>query len=375
MNILICPDKFKGSLDAREVCSAVASGFASVARDAHIRSVPLADGGEGTCDLLTEWHDGNRIQVEVHGPLFAPITAHYGLSKDGKTAFIEMAVASGLTLIAPAQRNPLLTTTLGTGEMIADAMRRGAKKIILGIGGSATNDAGIGMATALGYTFHDASGEVLKPTGDNLIHIRSIDTSSVNPLLTGVSVTALCDVTNPLFGPDGAAHVYGPQKGAGPQEVQLLDGGLQNFRRVVHKSLKRSVDFPGAGAAGGLGAGAKAFLNAAMEKGVNYFIKSTQLEEHVRQADLIITGEGKIDSQTFSGKVVSEVIRIARKEGKTVVAICGKCDLSDTQINDYGVSKVIALVTEGTTSESAIQHAAEHIKRRIMEEYDHIMNL
>lgn len=375
MNILICPDKFKGSLNAKEVCRAVASGFARLNPDALIRSVPLADGGEGTCDLLTEWHNGSRIQIEVPGPLFTPLMAHYGLSKDGTTAFIEMAVASGLTLISPEHRNPLFTTTLGTGEMIADALHRGVREIILGIGGSATNDAGIGMATALGYRFYDAGGEALKPTGDNLIHIRSIDTSSVNPLLKEVNVIALCDVTNPLYGPNGAAYVYGPQKGAGPQEVQLLDAGLQNFKRVVRKFLKSSVDFPGAGAAGGLGAGARVFLNAAMEKGVSHFIKSTRLDEEVRQADLIITGEGKIDSQTFSGKVVSEVIMLAQKEGKRVVVICGKCDVSESELNTHGIMKVISLIDEATSPGSAIQHAAAHITRKVMEEYKNIVNL
>jgi glycerate kinase len=375
VNILICPDKFKGSLNAKEVCIAVAGGFARLNPDLLIRSVPLADGGEGTCDLLTEWYDGNRIQIEVHGPLFTPVMAYYGLSKDGKTAFVEMAVASGLTLIGPEHRSPLRTTTLGTGEIIADALHREVSKIILGIGGSATNDAGIGMATALGYRFYDAGGDELKPTGDNLIHMRSIDSSSVDPLLKKVQVVALCDVTNPLYGLDGAAYVYGPQKGASPDEVELLDAGLRNFRRVVHKFLRTSVDFPGAGAAGGLGAGARAFLNAAMEKGVNHFIKSTRLEEEVRQADLIITGEGKIDSQTFSGKVVSEVIRLAQREAKPVVAICGQCDVSVSELNKHGIRKVISLIDEHTSSESAIQHAANHITRKIMEEYENIMDL
>lgn len=375
VNILICPDKFKGSLSAKEVCSAVASGFVRLNPEVLIRSVPLADGGEGTCDLLTEWYDGNRIRIEVHGPLFTPVMAHYGLSKDGDTAFIEMAVASGLTLVRPEDRSATLTTTLGTGELIADALHRNVRKIILGIGGSATNDAGMGMATALGYRFYDAGGDALKPTGDNLIHLRSIDASSVDPLLKEVQVVALCDVTNPLYGPDGAAYVYGPQKGASPQDVELLDAGLQNFRRIVHKFLKSSVDFPGAGAAGGLGAGAKVFLNAVMEKGVNHFIKSTRLDEEVRRADLIITGEGKIDGQTFSGKVVSEVIRLAQKEGKPVVAICGRCDVSESELNNHGISKVITLVDKDTTPESAIQNAANHITRKVMEEYGYIANL
>ncbi|MEX2233257.1 MAG: glycerate kinase [Cyclobacteriaceae bacterium] len=368
MTILICPDKFKGSLNAREVCNAITSGLLEVNPNARIQSVPLADGGEGTCDLLTEWSNGTYVEIEVHGPLFNHLTARYGISKDRDTAFIEMAVASGLTLLKPEERNPLATTSLGTGEMIRDAIDRKVNKIILGIGGSATNDAGIGMASALGYGFCDAGGEDLKPTGENLIHLHHIKTNSVNLLLKKVQVVALCDVTNPLYGPTGAAHVYGPQKGADKQAVELLDGGLRNFRRVVHKYLKTSVDFPGAGAAGGLGAGAKVFLNATMEKGVNYIIKNTQLVEKINNADLIITGEGKIDDQSFSGKVVSEVIRLARNAGKPVIAVCGKCDVSEEETKAYGIQKVISLVDQETSPESAIQHAANHIRRKIIME-------
>ncbi|HET9487930.1 MAG TPA: glycerate kinase [Chryseosolibacter sp.] len=375
MNILICPDKFKGSLSAKEVCDAVAEGLLKNNPGVVIRSVPLADGGEGTCDLLTEWYEGSKIELEVHGPLLSPVRATYGLSKDGKTAFIEMAGASGLTLLNAGDRNPLMTTTLGTGELIADAIRRKVGKIILGIGGSATNDAGIGMAQALGYKFLDAGGEALKPTGENLIHIKWIDGGSVDPLLRAVSVITLCDVANPLFGPEGAAYVYGPQKGANQQAVELLDAGLRNFRRVVHKYLKTSVDFPGAGAAGGLGAGAKVFLNASIEKGINYIIQSTLLTEKIREADLVITGEGKIDRQTFSGKVVSEVMTLAGKMGKPVVAICGKCDLPQKELDGYGLKKVIALVDGYTTAESAIEHAALHISRKVMEECKNITEL
>ena len=375
MTILICPDKFKGSLNAKEVCIAVAAGLLQVDPQAVVQSVPLADGGEGTCDLLTEWYQGSNIELEVHGPLFSPVTARYGISREGDTAFIEMAVASGLTLIKPEERNPLITTSLGTGEMIADALNRKIKKIILGIGGSATNDAGIGMASALGYTFCDADGEILKPTGENLIHLHHINITALNPSWKDVQIIALCDVTNPLYGPEGAAYVYGPQKGADKAAVELLDAGLRNFRRVVHKYLKRSVDFPGAGAAGGLGAGAKVFLNASMQKGVTYIIQNTLLIEKINNADLIITGEGKIDSQTFSGKVVSEVVRLARDAGKPVIAICGKCEVSDEETASFGLKKVISLVDDETTQESAIQDASALIARKISEEFKNFMRL
>jgi len=367
VNILICPDKFKGSVNAKEVCNAVRNGLLAIHPDAHIESVPLADGGEGTCDLLTEWSEGSHIEIEVHGPLFSPVKARYGISRENDTAFIEMARASGLTLLKPEDRDPLLATSLGTGEMIADALDRNVKKIILGIGGSATNDAGMGMASALGYVFCDAEGEILKPIGENLIHLRYIRTDAVHPLLKSVAVTALCDVTNPLYGPDGAAHVYGPQKGAGKQAVELLDAGLRNFRRMAHKYLKTSVDFPGAGAAGGLGAGCRVFLNATMEKGVNYIIRKTGLQEKITHADLIITGEGKIDQQSFSGKVISEVIRVGRLAGKPVIAICGICEIPQEETASYGLRKVISLVDSHTTPESAIQNAQAKISERISE--------
>lgn len=365
MTILIAPDKFKGSLHAKEVCQAVTKGLLQIDSKAVIESVPLADGGEGTCQLLTEWYKGTEIHLTVHGPLFTPVSAYYGISEKGDTAFIEMAVASGLTLLKPEERNPLLTTTFGTGEMIADALKRQVKRIILGLGGSATNDAGIGMAAALGYRFCDAEGEELKPTGENLIHIHHIETKGVNPLLRQVQVVALCDVTNPLFGPEGAAQVYGGQKGGTAQDLVLLDAGLRNFRRVVHRYLKSSVDFPGAGAAGGLGAGAKVFLSASMEKGIAHIIQTTDLAQKILNADLIITGEGKVDDQTFSGKVVSEVLRLARKAGKPVVVICGKSDVSETDILQHGITKLITLVDDDTSSQSAMEHASRLIIGKI----------
>jgi glycerate kinase len=374
VNVLIAPDKFKGSLSAMEVCLAVANGLAQIDTNFVVQSVPLADGGEGTCDLLTQWHKGTKVQCIVHGPLFSRFDAHYGISQKGDSAFIETAMASGLSLLQPSERNPLFTTTLGTGELIADALNRNVKRIILGLGGSATNDAGMGMATALGYQFFDKQGELLKPIGENLIHLHHIQQQSVHPRLKRVEFIALCDVTNPLYGPGGAAFIYGPQKGASFQDVQLLDAGLRNFRRVVHKSLKARVDFPGAGAAGGLGAGAKVFLHAAMQKGIEHMTKSTDLEYKIKQADLIITGEGKIDQQTFSGKVVSEVTRLGLKSNKRVIAICGTSEITETELRAQGIEKVISLVDAHTTPESAIQNAVALISSRIALECKYLLN-
>lgn len=369
MNIVVAPDKFRGSLTAGEVCAAVAGGVLQARPEAVVQWVPLADGGEGTCDLLTEWSGGARIEMRVQGPLLTPVAAHYGLSKSGDTAFIEMAVASGLALLTAEERNPLLTSTVGTGELIADALSRGVGKIVLGIGGSATVDAGIGMASALGYRFLDSDGEQLKPVGENLIHIRSIDAGGVSPLLRNVAVVTLCDVTNPLSGPDGAAYVYGPQKGGDKPALGLLDAGLRNFKRMANKYLGVSADFPGAGAAGGLGAGAKVFLNASIEKGIDYIVRNAGLEEKIRNADCVITGEGKIDSQTFSGKVVSEVTRLAVASGKPLIAICGRCELAEGDWQSHGVGKLISLVGDGIAPETAMKEASSLITRKIAAEF------
>jgi glycerate kinase len=278
-----------------------------------------------------------------------------------------MAEASGLTLLSNEERDPLVTTSLGTGELIADALTRGVRKIILGIGGSATNDAGMGMASALGFEFFGSDGEILKPTGENLIHLRYIKTEGIHPLLREVEVTALCDVTNPLYGMEGAAHVYSPQKGADKPGVELLDAGLRNFRRVVHRYLRTSVDFPGAGAAGGMGAGARVFLNASIQSGVNYMIESTGLEQKIRGADWVITGEGKIDAQTFSGKVVSRVLGFAKGSRTPVIVVCGVCELPQEEILAKGVTRVITLADGSTSRESAIQNASKFISSRIAE--------
>jgi len=375
VRVIVCPDKFKGSLPATEVCRAIAEGVRRVHPSAEVQSYPMADGGEGTCELLTEWHGGKQLEVKVHGPLFKPLTAQYGISQDGRTAFIETAQASGLTLLSPEERNPLLTSTYGTGELIADAIERNVRNIILGLGGSATNDAGIGMASALGYVFCDVSGQPLKPVGENLIHIHHIKREGVNPQLKNVEFTALCDVTNQLYGPEGAAYVYGPQKGAGRSAIELLDGGLRNFRRVVHKYLKISVDFPGAGAAGGLGAGAKVFLSANIQRGVFYLMQSWRLAEKIRKADLVITGEGKIDQQTFSGKVVSEVARVAKEEGKSVIAVCGKSDIAAQELRSKGVHSLITLVDGDITEESAMKQASTHVTEKVAAELRRLSNL
>ena len=357
LKILIAPDKFKGSLTAKEVCEAVEEGLLQRKKEYKITSVPLADGGEGTCEILTHFFEGTMRTVEVSGPLFTPIKAEYGISKDGRTAFIEMAKASGLQLLEPKKRNPLYTTTLGTGELIKDALHEGVTKIILGVGGSATNDAGIGMASALGFEFFDAKGNPLKPVGENLNFIESIGKDKINPRLGEVEFITLCDVDNPLHGVNGAAFVYGPQKGADPQAVTVLDSGLHHFEKIVQAFFSISANFPGSGAAGGLGAGSKIFLGASLTKGITYIISATDLVKKIEDSDLIITGEGKLDHQSLFGKVVIEVSSLARRFNKPLLAICGKCELSADALQNAGIGQVISLTSDAVSAEESMARA------------------
>lgn len=365
MKVLIAPDKFKGSLTADEVAAAIAKGVRAVWPQAGIESIPLADGGEGTCALLTTHSQGTMIECTVTGPRFTRVPASYGISGDGQEAFIEMAAASGLMLLRPEDRDPLVTTTFGTGELIAHALDRQVSEIVLGIGGSATNDAGIGMASALGYRFFDSQGVELRPVGASLVHLHTMAASAAHARLGNVRVVALCDVTNRLYGPDGAAYVYAHQKGADRDALALLDEGLRNFSRVIEQATGIETNFPGAGAAGGLGAGARVFLNASLERGIDYMINTTGLVDRLKDVQLVITGEGRIDTQSLSGKVVLEVTRLARDAGIPTMAVCGSADLSPKDSARLGLQQIISLVDENTSAEHAIEHAAELISRRV----------
>lgn len=368
MNIFIAPDKFKGSLTSREVCDVISLALRSIHPNVVITMLPLADGGEGTCELLTHLNDGVTIHVDVSGPDFQTVNAQYGISKDGTTAFIEMAKASGLQLLSDEKRNPLYTTSLGTGEIIKHALDRGVKRIVLGIGGSATNDAGIGMASALGFEFLDGNGETLKPIGKSLVHLQHIKPGAVHPHLEKLETIVLCDVANFLYGEHGAAVIYGPQKGADEKAIALLDAGLRQFQTIAQNTFHIDVNFPGAGAAGGMGAGAKVFLHASIQKGMDYIIRSTGLRKKILSANLIITGEGTIDRQTSSGKVVGEVSRLASMLGKPVLALCGKCELNIEELKQIGIQKVIPLVNESTSEEEAMRNTPSLIRQRIIEE-------
>lgn len=355
MKILIAPDKFKGSLTALQVATAIRDGINYKDEVHEFTLLPLADGGEGTCEILTRNAGGVMRTVQVHDPLSRMINAQYGYDEKNRTAFIEMASASGLSLLKKEEQNPMHTSTFGTGEMILDAIKLGATQLVLGIGGSATNDAGIGLAAALGYEFKDKNDRLLKPVGASLIDIAFIDSSKVSDDVRRVSVIALCDVTNPLIGTSGAAHVYAPQKGASQEEVKMLDRGLRNFAEVALRTFSKSVDFPGAGAGGGIAGGAKAFLNLEVISGMAFVTKAVQLEDKIQWADLIITGEGKIDRQTLSGKVVASVAELASKHRKRTIAFCGICELRTNELNKIGISEIVSLTDPFTSLETAIR--------------------
>lgn len=364
MNILIAPDKFKESLTATEVCSIIQPTLININPDLNIDTVALADGGEGTCMILTEYNRGSLKTAQVFDPLMRTINSNYGISRDGRTAFIEMALASGLQLLNPEERNCTLTTSYGTGQLIVDAIDNGMTEIVLGIGGSATNDAGTGMAQALGYKFLSQEGHELDGIGANLIQIKSIDSSQVHSKLKGTKFTVLCDVENPLYGPNGAAYVFAKQKGATEKSTVMLDAGLQQFD-ILAQSMDCNLNFAGAGAAGGLGAGAKLFLNAHIRSGIEFVIEYTQLEEKIKHADLIITGEGKVDTQTMSGKVVRGVCEIAKHYDKKIIVVCGACELNDLQLNELGVAQTIALTGGGITSSEAIKNASKLLSEKV----------
>jgi glycerate kinase len=345
VTILVAPDKFRGSLEAAEVCDAIENGIRKAYPNAKVTTIPLADGGEGTSKILTRQANGSDVTTTVMDPLNRPVKATYGLSEDHQVAFIEMAAASGLGLLNIEERNPLLTSTFGTGQLIVDALDRGVKKIILGIGGSATTDGGIGMAEALGYSFKDQKGHTLLPNGQSLEKIASIDKHNADPRLALVSVVVACDVTNPLFGKEGAAFVYGPQKGADPEMVTRLDAGLENLSQVATRAFGRDVSLvPGAGAAGGLGAGCMWFLNAVLKDGISIVMEQCNISSLVEKADLVITGEGKVDEQTLAGKVVKGLAGLCRSHQVPLAVVCGTLQITPEQAKDAGMTYAVSVL-------------------------------
>jgi len=322
--VAIAPDSFKGSMTAMEAATCIETGLKRSLTGISCRKIPMADGGEGTVQAIVDATGGKFVKRTVTDPLGRKIKATFGLSGDGRTAVMEMAEASGLALLKPRERNPLKTSTYGTGEMIKHALKLGVRKILIGIGGSATNDGGIGMASALGIRFLDARGKTVKANGSRLDKIASIDISGIDPRLKGVEIEVACDVDNPLTGRNGAAQVYGPQKGATPEMVKQLDTGLRSLAAVIKKDLGLSIlKEPGSGAAGGLGGGLMAFLNGRLRPGVDIVIDSVKLSKRIKGCDLVITGEGRMDHQTAFGKTPAGVARTAKEQKLPVIAICG----------------------------------------------------
>ncbi|MBM3214883.1 glycerate kinase [Candidatus Poribacteria bacterium] len=358
MKIVIAPDSFKGSLSAQDAAEAIAQGFRRVFPDAHCETIPMADGGEGTAQSLVDATGGRRVHVEVRGPTGRRVVAHFGLLGDGETAAIEMAAASGLPLIPFGERNPLKATTYGTGELIRAALDEGARKLIIGIGGSATNDGGAGMAQALGAKLLDADGNELELGGGPLGALDRIDLSGMDARLSDVETVVACDVDNPLTGPRGASAIYGPQKGATPEMVQTLDASLVHYAKVLHRDLGKDVErIPGAGAAGGLGAGLMAFLNAQLRRGVEIVLDAVRFDERLDGAAFVVTGEGELNRQTAFGKTPMGVAQAAKRRGLPVFALAGTIAPDADVIYNVGIDAVIPIVPGPFTLESAIRDA------------------
>jgi glycerate kinase len=354
MKIVITPDKFKGSLTGFEFCDAVEEGFLNVFPQSTMVKKPLADGGDGTIEVVKHYLEGEKIDVIAKDPLFRPRKTSFVYSPTTSTAFIEMAEISGLKLLDEEERNCMFTSSVGTGELIVDAIKRGAQAIILGIGGSATNDGGMGMAHALGFRFLNVEGEELKPTGENLIEVHKIDASNTLPELQRIVFKVACDVTNPLFGKNGAAYVYAAQKGASLVEIELLDKGLENYAKVIREHYGVAMQqIKGAGAAGGMGAGALVFLNAQLTSGIELIKEIANFDQAIADADWIITGEGKLDGQTFSGKTISGVLAAAKEKNIPVAALCGAVEMSDMAITKLGLHYVDAISKECKNLEEA----------------------
>ncbi|WP_445613294.1 glycerate kinase [Geobacillus sp. YF-1] len=362
MKIVIAPDSFKESLSALEVAEAVERGFRAVFPEADYVKVPMADGGEGTVQSLVDATNGRLINVEVTGPLGDPVPAFFGLLGDGKTAVIEMAAASGLHLVPRHRRNPLLTTTRGTGELLRAALDAGATRLVIGIGGSATNDGGAGMVQALGGRLLDRDGRDIGPGGGALADLYAIDLSGLDPRLEHVCIEVACDVENPLTGPNGASVIFGPQKGATPDMVAVLDRNLAHYADVVERELGRRVgDIPGAGAAGGLGAGLLAFLKARLRRGVDIVIEAVQLAERVKDADLVITGEGRIDGQTVFGKTPIGVAKTAKRFGVPVIGIAGSLGEDSHVVLDHGIDALFTIVPGVVPLDKALEQAEQYV--------------
>ena len=347
-----------------EAARAMAQGIENADHDAEVRCLPMADGGEGTARALVDATGGSMRAVPVHDPLGRPVEGHFGLLADGTTAVVETAEASGLALLEAKERNPLIASSYGTGELMLAAVRSGAKRIIVGLGGSATNDAGAGLLQALGVRLLDKNGNDLKHGGAALANLTTIDISTMDPALKNVAITAACDVTNPLTGPTGASAVFGPQKGASKDDVATLDASLAHFAQVIDSQLGVAVnDVPGAGAAGGIGAALKGFLNAEFRPGIAIVIEQSGLDAAAQWADVVFTGEGSIDFQTKFGKTPAGVAETAKRHGKPVIAVAGHIGTGIDELHEVGIDAVFGIAPGAASLSELLADAAANVTR------------
>ena len=362
MKVLAAIDSFKGNLSSLEVADVVEKGIRRVYPGAVVEKLAMADGGEGTARTLTAFFHGATETVTVMGPNGSPVHAKYGIIR-GTTAVMEMAEASGITLVKPGRLDPMRATTFGTGQMILDALDRGCRKIVIGIGGSATNDGGEGVAAALGVRFLDREGNDVGLGGGCLRKIADMDLQGLDPRLKDTEFVAACDVDNPLCGENGASAVFGPQKGAAPEMIEMLDRGLAGYAEVIRRRTGRAVaDFPGSGAAGGLGAGLIAFCNAKLGRGVDIVMDTVDIDRAIRAADVVITGEGRVDAQTVHGKVPAGVAGRAKKYGKPVFAVTGYAGNGSKAVYQCGIDAVVSSITAPMSNQKAIRNSVPMIE-------------
>lgn len=374
MKIIIAPDKFKGSLTSFEVCAAIEQGLQQLGIDADIFNFPLADGGDGFSPVMQFYQHTETIVCETVDPLNRQMIGTYQWSLKEKTAIIELAVASGIALLKQDELDPWITSTYGTGLLIKDAIHKGAKKIILGLGGSATNDGGTGILEALGFIFRDKNNIFInRLCGGQLSQITSFEKPTD---LTGIEWVVCCDVNNPFYGPNGAAFVYGPQKGANEEQVKLLDDGLKNFAEVLldHTGIN-IAEVPGAGAAGAVAGGLMAALNASLHQGIEMVLQTSKILAALDNTDLIITGEGKLDAQSLQGKVVGTVAALAREKSIPCIAICGRLDLSPEEIKNAGLTGAFSIESKGDSLEDCMKNAATYLTDTSIEMMNSFLNL
>ena len=361
---VVAPDSFKESMTAKEVCDAMEKGIKKADSAAEVIKVPMADGGEGTVDSLVDATNGQRVIVEVTGPLGNKISAYYGILGNGTTAVIEMAKASGLEIVQKKKRNPMITTTFGTGELIRHALDHNVKEIIIGLGGSSTNDGGSGMAQALGAKLLDQNNHQISFGGGNLDKLDKIDISNLDSRLQDVRIILASDVTNPLIGEDGASRVFGPQKGATPEMVEKLENNLQHYAKIIKRDLNKDVaSVSGAGAAGGLGAGLMAFTTCKMRQGVDIAIEVTKLEEKVKSADYVFTGEGGTDFQTKFGKTPYGVAKLGKKYHKPVISLAGYLGEGIDSLYSEGLTAIFGIIPGACDLSTALKNGPSNVAR------------